>query len=391
MRGKTRLTDAKPKSGPAVRLVDVEKTFTRADGSKVKPIDGVSIDIEPGELVVLLGPSGCGKTTLLRAIAGLERPDAGQIDIHGNTVFRAGGVNVPPERRHIGMIFQSYALWPHLTVVRNVAYPLRSAGVPKPEALERADEALATVGISEVRGQLPHRLSGGQQQRVALARALVARPGLILFDEPLSNVDAKVREELRLELIKTQREVGFTGVYVTHDQSEALDLADRIVVLRSGRIEQIGSPREVYQRPRTAYVADFVGRINHMAGRVAEAGDAGLRVTTTSGTLTAQNRFESPGEAVPETAVKVMWRPERTRSHVEPTPGAVEATVIAVRFLGAHDEIVCVTGDGTELSAISAAAPLPQEGDKVWFTVDPADLWAFPLGDLPGERTRHAR
>lgn len=364
---------------PAVRLVDLEKTFTRADGTTVKPIDGISMDIAPGELVVLLGPSGCGKTTLLRAIAGLERPDVGRIEIRGRAVFDgAGRVDVPPERRAIGMIFQSYALWPHLTVIKNVAYPLRSAGVRRAEALARAAEALETVGIPEVRGQLPHRLSGGQQQRVALARALVARPGLILFDEPLSNVDAKVREELRLELIRTQREIGFTGVYVTHDQTEALELADRIVVLRHGHIEQVGPPRDVYLRPRSAYVADFVGSVNRLDGVLADARPDTLTVKTPVGTLTAGR----PPAGVPVPAAGggayVLWRPERTRVSAQPLPNAVEATVLAARFLGLYDQVVCRTADGRELAAISTAHSLPEEGEPVWLAIDPEDVWVFP-------------
>jgi iron(III) transport system ATP-binding protein len=383
-------TEHEPAEPPAVRLVDVEKSFRRANGTMVKPIDHISLDIAPGEFIVLLGPSGCGKTTLLRSIAGLEQPEHGRIEIQGKAVFdgaKSGRIDVPPERRHIGMIFQSYALWPHLTVIKNVAYPLRTAGVRKAEAMARAAEALEVVGVGEVGGQLPHRLSGGQQQRVALARAMVARPQLILFDEPLSNVDAKVREELRLELLKTQRDVGFTGIYVTHDQAEALELADRIVVLRDGRIEQVGLPREVYSHPRSAYVADFVGTANRVSGVLSEDSGDALSVTTPGATLRAGRAASLQSHGAVGQEVEVLWRPERTRVSLEPRSDGLEATVLAARFLGPHDELICRTVDGDEVSVVSTAQVLPPEGAKLWLTIDPEDLWVF-AGDAarrPGE------
>ena len=205
------------RSEPAVRLSGLSKSFRRADGAVVRAIDDVDLDVEPGEFVVLLGPSGCGKTTLLRTIAGLETPDRGRIEISGRTHFSSErGIAEPPERRGISMIFQSYALWPHMTVFKNVAYPLQSRRrVPKHDIAGRVRRALAQVGIDELERQHPAQLSGGQQQRVALARALVSQDSLVLFDEPLSNVDAKVREQLRAELSEMQRELGFTAIFVT--------------------------------------------------------------------------------------------------------------------------------------------------------------------------------
>ncbi|WP_324278085.1 ABC transporter ATP-binding protein [Blastococcus brunescens] len=234
-------------STPVVEVSNLVKRFRRESGAVVNAIDDVSFEVAAGDFVVLLGPSGCGKTTLLRAIAGLETPDQGAIRIGGRAVFSAADrVEVPPERRDISMIFQSYALWPHMTAFKNVAYPLQSRRgrkVAKDEIARRVRQALELVGVGELETQYPGQMSGGQQQRIALARALVNNDELVLFDEPLSNVDAKVREQLRFELVSMQRKLGFSALFVTHDQTEAMELAHRIAVLDSGRIAQFGTPR----------------------------------------------------------------------------------------------------------------------------------------------------
>ena len=222
-------------------------------------LDGVDLEIEPGELFFLLGPSGCGKTTLLRHIAGFYEPDAGSIFVGGEDV-----THLPPHKRDTGMVFQSYALWPHLTLAENVAFGLRMRKVPKRETAERVRAALAAVKMEDKADRKPNQLSGGQQQRVALARALVVQPRCLLLDEPLSNLDAKLRLEMRLEIRRICKEAGLTAVYVTHDQKEALSIADRLAVMQAGRLEQVGAPLEVYRAPRNRFVASFIGETNFL-------------------------------------------------------------------------------------------------------------------------------
>jgi iron(III) transport system ATP-binding protein len=230
-------------------------------------VDDLTLEVDAGEFLVLLGPSGCGKTTLLRALAGLEGVQAGRIELDGRLVDDpAAGVCVPTERRGLSMMFQSYALWPHKTVAQNVEYPLTTRRIARTERAERVRSVLAAVGVGQLAGQYPGALSGGQQQRVALARSLVAGDGIVLFDEPLSNVDARVREQLRTEIRRLHAELGFTAVYVTHDQEEALTLATRLLVLREGRIAQSGPPAEVHLRPVDVGVARFMGAGNEIAG-----------------------------------------------------------------------------------------------------------------------------
>ncbi|GIG89302.1 ABC transporter ATP-binding protein [Plantactinospora endophytica] len=240
-------------------------------------VDGIDLRVRQGEFLTLLGPSGCGKTTTLRCVAGLELPTSGEISFRGR-VFAAPGraVFVPPDKRRIGMVFQSYALWPHMTVRANVGYPLKMAKVPRAEIRDRVHEMLGRVGLADRADEMAVALSGGQQQRVALARAMASRPELLLFDEPLSNLDAKLRYQLRDEIRSLHDQLGTTSVYVTHDQEEAMALSDRIVVMNAGRIEQVGPPRDLYARPRNAFVADFMGYQNILPGVVAEGRDGGL-------------------------------------------------------------------------------------------------------------------
>ncbi len=254
---------------PGVQIRHLTKSFTRADGTEVHAVDDISLDVEPAEFLILLGPSGCGKTTLLRAISGLDQPDSGTISVNGTEVFNsATNCAVPPESRPIGMVFQSYGLWPHMTVFNNIAYPLRNHRVPKSEIPARVEQVADMVGITAVLKQHPSQLSGGQQQRVAVARAIVSARSLLLLDEPLSNVDAKVRDQLRIELLRMQRELGFTAVYVTHDQEEAMALGTRIAVLQEGRIAQLAPPREIYENPASPYVARFVGTVDEFDGTI---------------------------------------------------------------------------------------------------------------------------
>ena len=263
---------------PMVSLSNVAKWY-----GEVLALDHVSFDVNAGEFLVLLGPSGCGKTTTLRSIAGLEEPDEGEVSIADRTVSSASrALFVPTEKREIGMVFQNYAIWPHMTVFRNVAYPLRLRGVARSVIQERVSATLALLGLSGLEMRPATHLSGGQQQRVALARALVFEPKLLLLDEPLSNLDAKLRIQMRVELKQLQRQTGITSVLVTHDQAESMSLADRIIVMNRGRIEQIGTPEQIYEHPGTQFVSDFVGSMNMIACEVrrSRVSSAGRRPST---------------------------------------------------------------------------------------------------------------
>jgi spermidine/putrescine ABC transporter ATP-binding subunit len=260
-------------SSPALTLRDVVKTF-----DDVVAVDTVSLEVQAGEFVTLLGPSGCGKTTTLRMIAGFVEPDAGEIRIGTADVTR-----LPPNKRDIGMVFQSYGLFPHMTVEDNVAYGLRMRRVPVSERRPRVEAALELVQLHGLAKRFPRQLSGGQQQRVALARAVVIRPSLLLLDEPLSNLDAKLREEMRWEVRRLQRQLDITTVFVTHDQEEALAISDRIVVMNAGRIEQVGTPSTIYRQPRTLFVARFIGESNLWEGTVRHRQADGVRFVTSTG------------------------------------------------------------------------------------------------------------
>jgi len=243
-----------------MREVRIESLVKKYGKDLAPAVDSVDLQVAAGEFLVLLGPSGCGKTTLLRCLAGLERPTSGTISFGEETVFDAAeGTSLPPERRQIGMVFQNYSLWPHMSVAKNVGYPLRARRVPRADQASRVDKALRTVQCEALAKRLPAQLSGGQQQRIALARALVADPQVMLLDEPLSNLDALLRVDLRDQLRDLHRELGFTSIYVTHDQSEAFTLGTRVAVMRAGRIEQLGTPEEVYTNPASEYVASFLG------------------------------------------------------------------------------------------------------------------------------------
>ena len=248
-----------------LKIVNLTKEFESFDqpGNKVVAVDNVSLEVEKGELVTLLGPSGCGKTTLLRMIAGFEDPTSGDIYLSGQRVN-----DMAPNQRNAAMVFQSYALFPHLNVLENVVFGLRLQRLPADEVTERGEKVLELVGLGGLGERSTSQLSGGQQQRVALARAIVMEPSILLFDEPLSNLDAKLREQMRIEIRQLQQRVGITSVYVTHDQAEAMSMSDRIVVMDHGRIRQVGSPMDVYARPRNRFVADFIGKVNFLTAKV---------------------------------------------------------------------------------------------------------------------------
>lgn len=330
--------------GPPALLVEgLVKTY-RDGAHGVRAVSGVSLQVEPGELFTLLGPSGCGKTTTLRCVAGLERPEDGRVVIDGRLVSDAARrAFVAPHRRDVGMVFQSYAIWPHMSVFDNVGFPLQVRRVRRREVRRRVEEALAGVGLAGYGSRMATQLSGGQQQRLALARALVHEPRLLLLDEPLSNLDAKLREAMRAELRGLQKRLGITAIYVTHDQVEALSMSSRVAVMADGRIEQQGAPAEIYEHPSSRFVAEFVGSANFLEGKVV-GGDAERALVQTS---LGELRARASGTAEEGSTVTVMIRPENVRG-VEPGgPGGVnvvEGAVDQMFFVG--DAVDCIVDVG---------------------------------------------
>ncbi len=302
-------------------------------------VAGIDLDVEQGEFVTLLGPSGCGKTTTLRCIAGLEHPDAGEIRIQGEPVVSTEkNISLSPEERNLGMVFQSYAVWPHMTVFDNVAFGLKIRHTTSRETKEKTNKVLDLVGLGDLGDRYATKLSGGQRQRVALARAIVYNPRVVLFDEPLSNLDAKLREQMRIELVRLQHEVGITSIYVTHDQSEALVMSDRVVVMDKGVIQQIGDPETIYARPVNAFVANFIGVANLMEGvLVGSEGELAV-VEIPAGEATLRLRALAPeGPAAPGQRIILNLRPEDLILHNEAPPEApnlIEGEIIDTVYQG---------------------------------------------------------
>jgi ABC-type Fe3+/spermidine/putrescine transport system ATPase subunit len=338
----------------------------------VAAVRGVTFTVGAGEHLTLLGPSGCGKTTTLRAIAGLEKPTSGEIRIGGAAVFSSSpSVNIPAERRGLSMVFQSYAIWPHMSVFDNVAYGLRVRKRPEAEVTTRVQEALDLVQLGELGARSASKLSGGQQQRVALARAFVFSPSVLLFDEPLSNLDAKLRAEMRVELKELQRRLDITSVYVTHDLEEALAISDRIVVMRDGVIEQVGTPGEIYDRPRNTFVADFVGSANLIRGRRRPdlERDGLVVIETSGGALVHGTPSGQPSDGDVLMAVRtVRLRLDRTRpaASVNAWPARIRQRVFQGDFTQYH-----VEWDGRVLIVRLATAEPMAEGDQVYVSADP--------------------
>jgi spermidine/putrescine transport system ATP-binding protein len=325
--------------GGEVTLVNLTRRFDDAAA-----VDAVNLHVAAGEFFSLLGPSGCGKTTTLRMIAGFERPDAGEILLDGKDVAR-----ISPDRRNVNTVFQSYALFPHLRVFDNVAFGLRRAHVPKEEIRRRVGEALAQVELTGLERRKPAQLSGGQQQRVALARVLVLRPAVVLLDEPLGALDAKIRRTLQVELKALQEQVGLTFIYVTHDQEEALTMSDRLAVMNRGRFEQIGPPKDVYEDPQTAFVADFLGISNILRGTADGGAGDGLRVQV--GEFALRVAEERPAPASEE--VKLFIRPERIRLEPRGASGTnqIPAIVERVVYRGASSQVFVRFPTGEQVQA----------------------------------------
>ena len=326
-------------------------------------VDDVSLVIHAGEFITLLGPSGCGKTTLLRLLAGFETPDEGSVLLDGEDVS-----HLPPYRRNVNQVFQSYALFPHLSVRANVGFGLRMQNVPEAEATDRVREALATVSLAEQADKLPHQMSGGQRQRVALARAIVCRPKVLLLDEPLSALDAKLRHGMQLELKHLQRKLGLTFVFVTHDQEEALTMSDRIAVINRGKIEQLGTASEIYHKPRTPFAADFIGQANLLSSTIVGRNGTTARVRLAEGLELTVLSAELPAGA--QTAL-ISIRPEKIHisKHRVEAENVFEARIEEEIFQGATDQLQLVTDAGLRLHALVANESAMQEafheGDRV--------------------------
>ena len=347
----------------SVTLEGVSKRFDH-----VVAVERVSLEIQTGELFFLLGPSGCGKTTLLRLIAGFYQPGGGRILFDDRDV-----TEVPPNKRNTGMVFQNYALWPHMTVWKNVEYGLAVRKVPDPERSKRVDDALEMVQMQGLRDRSPNQLSGGQQQRVALARALVVEPDVVLLDEPLSNLDARLRLEMREQIQELHQQTGITMIYVTHDQKEALAMADRMAIMHQGGVRQVGSPRELYARPSSRFVADFVGEINLLPGEVSSVGET-LCVETGLGATRCRTGYDGIEKG---DRVSLAVRPEAL-SFRDDEPADVEntfaGTVRSVTYLGDLEQYAVELDDGTRVKVIEHN-PLEQKagpGDRVHIGFDPS-------------------
>ncbi len=344
----------------SVQVKDLEKIYPGQDGKQIVAVNKVSINIKPGEFITLLGPSGCGKTTILRMIAGFEIPTGGSIFIGEDNIDK-----LPPDKRDTAMVFQSYALFPHLDIFNNIAYGLKIKKLSKDVIKQKVSAILSLVGLEGMENRAPNQLSGGQQQRVALARALVMEPAVLLFDEPLSNLDAKLRVYMRNEIHKIQRKVGITSIYVTHDQSEAMSISDKIIVMRHGNIEQIGTPLEIYANPATAFVADFIGIANIVPAKVLARKD-GITTINLLGLIWSKS---SSCDVQSGDDCKIVLRPEcLSLSH----SGEIKAVVTSSVFMGeSQDYTISVQGISLEVKEYN---PCNKEvfaaGSEIFLSID---------------------
>jgi len=353
-----------------VRLENIGKRY-----GDVWAVRHVDLEIATGEFYTLLGPSGCGKTTLLRTIAGFVSPDEGAVFLDGQSVNR-----LPPWKRNLGMVFQNYALWPHMTVFENVAFGLKERKIPRREMAPRVTKALEQVGLKGTEQRRPSQLSGGQQQRVALARTLVIQPRVLLLDEPLSNLDAKLRQEMRIELLKLQRDIGLTTIYVTHDQEEALTLSTRIAVMNLGKVIQEGKPREIYESPRERFVAAFVGKSNFFSGTIVQASDGLWGIQTEEG-FTIKAAAPPDGKGADNGRKVVLYvRPEAIDlidpSHQPPQANRITGRIAASAYQGSLVEYE-IESAGRLIRANDThpgSKPLFQRGDETTVTFAPEDV-----------------
>jgi iron(III) transport system ATP-binding protein len=370
--------------GDMVQIEGLEKYFGE-DKERVHVLKGVSLNVPEGSLYTFLGPSGCGKTTTLRCVAGLERPDGGRISIGGHTVFASGErVYVPTNKRPIGMVFQSYAIWPHMTVAENVGYPLTIHRRPKAEIRRRVTDVLKVVGLDGLEDRPAPKLSGGQQQRVAFARALVNEPKVMLLDEPLSNLDAKLRVQMRSEIKALQRRTNITTIFVTHDQSEALAISDQIAVMHGGKLIEIGAPHDLYTRPKRRFTATFLGLTNLIEGKVVDVdGDSRPgKMETKKGILS----FLPSAKLSKNQAAVISIRPENIPLHKEKPAcmdNVLEGTVTEAIFMGDAYQCKVAVGDDV-LSVHTHPFNAVNPGDKVYLHLDPGSCNGLPADDTEG-------
>jgi len=348
-----------------IELSDLTKTF-----GETIAVDHINLDIEKAELLTMLGPSGCGKTTTLRMIAGFIKPDSGEISVGGEVLSSPEeGIHVPPSKREMGMVFQSFAIWPHMTVFDNVAYGLRIKRLPKDEIQRQVRQALEMVRLEGLQKRYPSQLSGGQQQRVCLARSLVRRPRVLLLDEPLANLDAKLREEMRFELKRLQRETGITTVYVTHDQAEAMVLSDRIAVMEKGTIHQLDAPTNIYEKPKTKFVGDFIGLSNFIPGKI---------TATTNGTAVVSSQrghvihCRVPEKMEKDKEVLVLVRPEdieiyRSRQQLS---NLFRAKAVECAYLG-NSRDYRFDMDGQRVRVQSPSSIVLKDGEEAYLHLNP--------------------
>ncbi|MCS0495085.1 ABC transporter ATP-binding protein [Ancylobacter sp. MQZ15Z-1] len=367
-----------------IRISGLSKFYGGKD-SGMAALTDLDLDIKDNQFVTLLGPSGCGKTTTLRLIAGYVMPDAGTIRVDDRVISSVDGV-APPDRRGMGMVFQNYAVWPHKTVFENVVFGLKLRKVPADEARRKVEETLALVNLAGLEARLPNELSGGQQQRVALARSLVVEPGILLLDEPLSNLDAKLRERMRVELKQLQRRTGITFVYVTHDQAEALALSDQIAVMHGGKLQQYGSPDEVYRRPANKIVADFMGIVNFLPGEL-RAGTGGAPVLVVDGVEMAA---PVGSKLHAGQAVDLAVRPENVRiSRLRESPDQLVARVTEHTYLGNLSEYWLELASGAVLRAQTHPLEPFQVGDEVHVSIDAGECSVFPQAAAATPMVKH--